>query len=262
MDSTTTSADAIWTGALSRLQHEMTRATYERWFLPTAATTATSDTLTVQVRDDAALAWLNGRLKHQAERALRETGHPLAVSFILPPPPPSAELAPAPTTAESPPPATNGNGARTAKPAKKSRAKSEAREEGGGDKQEETLAQAGDTPRFAGFAPPIENWSKLPHQLIDALPFMGSEAEVKVILYILRHTWGFQDADKRITLDEFEQGRKGRDGTRIDKGVGMSRKSIIKGLRDAETHGFIKVEVNDNDLARIKKTYSLVMSQG
>jgi len=34
------------------------------------------------------------------------------------------------------------------------------------------------------------------------------------VLYILRHTWGFQDTSKRITSDEFEHGRKRIDGTR------------------------------------------------
>jgi len=42
---------------------------------------------------------------------------------------------------------------------------------------------------FPGFTEPTENWSKLPHSLIGALPDIRTVAELKVILYILRHTW-------------------------------------------------------------------------
>jgi len=110
---------------------------------------------------------------------------------------------------------------------------------------------------FDGFNEPLENWSKLPHKLIEALPLIDSLAEMKVILYILRHTWGYHDSEKRITNDEFKNGRKRRDGTRIDGGIGMSEPSIISGLRSAEDHGFIVVETDNSDKARIKKVYRL-----
>lgn len=110
---------------------------------------------------------------------------------------------------------------------------------------------------FAGFVTPKQNWSRLPHQLINALPLFDSKAEIVVVLYILRHTWGYKDKRKRITLDEFEHGRKRKDGTRIDQGVGMSKPSIVSGLKAAAEHGFIVVEVDDSDKGRVKKFYSL-----
>ena len=60
-------------------------------------------------------------------------------------------------------------------------------------------------PPFSGFVPPTENYSKLPHAMIEALPLVTSLAEMKVILYVLRHTWGYQDDEKRINLDEFRK---------------------------------------------------------
>jgi hypothetical protein len=114
---------------------------------------------------------------------------------------------------------------------------------------------------FNGFEEPKENWSKLPHAFIGALPLVETEGELKVILYILRHTWGFQDTEKKITLDEFKNGRKRRDRTRLDAGTGLSKPTIIDGLERAEQHGFINVEVNDSDKARVKKLYSLRMSK-
>ena len=113
--------------------------------------------------------------------------------------------------------------------------------------------------RFPGFPIPRENWSKLPHVFIEALPTIKTVGELKCILYILRHTWGFQDKDKKITVDEFMHGRKRRNRTRLDGGTGLSKTTVLVGLRQAEAHGFIMVEVDDNDKGRIKKYYSLKM---
>ena len=110
---------------------------------------------------------------------------------------------------------------------------------------------------FPGFQPPVENWSKLPHQLIDEFSNISSVSELKVILYILRHTWGYNDEDKRITNDEFCNGRRRKDGTRIDGGCHLSPKSVRSGLSDAVAHGYISIEEDASDLARIKRWYSL-----
>lgn len=110
-----------------------------------------------------------------------------------------------------------------------------------------------------GFDTPQENWSKLPHALIDLLPLFPGGTELKVVLYILRHTWGYQEYDdaKKITMDEFMRGRKRRDGSRIDSGVGMSEPAIRKALSDAEAHGLIVIEIDDHDKARIEKHYCI-----
>jgi hypothetical protein len=117
---------------------------------------------------------------------------------------------------------------------------------------------------FEGFDKPSENWSKLPHVFMNFLPRIMSLSELKVVLYILRHTWGFQEFDnpRRITVDEFMHGRKLKDGSRIDDGTGMSEPSIRDGLKRAEKHGFITIDVNDIDKARVEKSYQLNMNQG
>lgn len=110
---------------------------------------------------------------------------------------------------------------------------------------------------FPGFQPPTENWSRLPNEIIDQLPEIRSIAELKVILYILRHTWGYGDSEKRISIEEFCTGRVRADGSRIDAGCGISANSVRSGLDAAVEHGFISVLVDDSDLARIKKYYAI-----
>lgn len=114
---------------------------------------------------------------------------------------------------------------------------------------------------FPGFAAPTENYSKLPHALIDSLPLFSTLGELCVVLYVLRHTWGYSEYDdgRKITMDEFVNGRKRRDGQRIDKGIGLSEPTIRLGIERAIEHGFMRVEVDDHDLARIAKWYSLTM---
>ena len=110
---------------------------------------------------------------------------------------------------------------------------------------------------FQGFDGPKQNWSRLPNQLIDEMPNITSLAEMKVILYILRHTWGYGDESKRITIDEFVNGRKRKDGTRIDSGCGIAENSVRSGLRKAEEHGYIWVKIDDSDKARVEKVYAI-----
>jgi hypothetical protein len=116
--------------------------------------------------------------------------------------------------------------------------------------------------KFMGFPRPSQNFSKLPHAFIDYLPMIDSMAELKVVIYLLRHTWGFSEygKPKKITTDEFMNGRKKRDGKRMDGGTGLSNNSVITGLEKAIEHGFILVEVDETDKARIEKCYCLNMS--
>lgn len=110
---------------------------------------------------------------------------------------------------------------------------------------------------FTGFDPPRQNWTKVPNALFDALPRFSSHAELAVVLYCVRSTWGYGTASRRITLDEFENGRKRRDGSRIDAGCGMSRASIISGLKRAIAHGFLVATEEGPDGGRMSKRYAV-----
>src|SRR5260221_6787073 len=116
-------------------------------------------------------------------------------------------------------------------------------------------------PNFKGFNKPGANLFRFPTEWKDITASITSLAEMKVVEYVLRHTWGYSEYDivKKITTDEFMHGRKRIDGNRIDKGTGLSNKSVVEGLSKAVEHGLLEVEVDDSDRARIKKYYKLRM---
>lgn len=110
-----------------------------------------------------------------------------------------------------------------------------------------------------GLSVPKSNYTKIPHEFINLLPDITSQAELKVLLYLFRHTWGFSEygKPKKITVDEFMNGRMKKDRTRMDRGIGLTAESVRDGIDRAEKHGFILVEKDERDLGRIKKFYSL-----
>jgi len=120
-----------------------------------------------------------------------------------------------------------------------------------------------------GIDEPEENWFKFPLALINDLPKM-SPAEIKVLIYIIRHTWGYHQSEREISVTEFERGRRAtrkaackcekcqeKGLSRLDHGTGMTEKSIRNGLKKAIEHGYLKVRIDDSDRGRMKKFYSL-----
>ena len=104
---------------------------------------------------------------------------------------------------------------------------------------------------FQGFEYPDSNYFRLPNAWIN-ITYKMSLAEMKVIQYVLRHTWGWKNQKMcKITLKEFEEGRKHPDGTTIDKGTGLDRNSIRTGLRLAVEHGYlVRTEHGEKGRAR------------
>lgn len=115
---------------------------------------------------------------------------------------------------------------------------------------------------FPGFDIPRSNWFKMPMEWTNITAGMRSLAVIKVVEYVLKHTWGYSEftQPKKITLDEFEHGRKRNDNTRLDKGCGLSRRHIIRGLKEAEAQGYIQISEDGRDKARRKKYYQIRLS--
>lgn len=115
---------------------------------------------------------------------------------------------------------------------------------------------------FEGFAYPESDFTRIPNEFMESvLSQITSLAELKVILYIMRHTWGFQEYEqyKKFTVDELMNGRKRRDGTRLDNGTGLSESGVKLGSTKALEHGFLECEIDDTDMGRIEKRYRLKM---
>jgi hypothetical protein len=118
---------------------------------------------------------------------------------------------------------------------------------------------------FEGFVQPTKNFFHMPNDWIDICADIDNLSELKVIQYVIRHTWGFQEYGiaKAITVDEFMNGRKRADGSRMDKGTGLkSDRSVKDGLKAALEHGYLVCVTDASDLGRIRKSYALKMRGG
>lgn len=116
---------------------------------------------------------------------------------------------------------------------------------------------------FEGFIRPTRNWFSMPNNWTDITSEIDNLAELKVVEYVARHTWGFHEfgIKKTISTDEFMHGRRRADGSRMDKGTGLkSDRSVRDGLKLAIEHGYLEDEVDNSDQGRIKKSYALKMT--
>jgi hypothetical protein len=114
---------------------------------------------------------------------------------------------------------------------------------------------------FDGFVPPTKNYFPMPNNWPDISAGITNLAELKVVEYVLRHTWGYHEYGicKTISVDEFMHGRRRQDGSRMDKGTGLSEQGVRNGLHKAIKEGYLISEVDASDAGRIKKSYALRM---
>lgn len=91
---------------------------------------------------------------------------------------------------------------------------------------------------FAGFGRPT--YTQTPDEIFDELMPDLSGAELKVLLYIVRRTFGFGRQSCQITLDDMLNGRRGADGRVFDRGTGISsRGTVVAALRSLREAGVI-----------------------
>ncbi len=124
---------------------------------------------------------------------------------------------------------------------------------------------AEDDLEFRGFSSPEQNWYKMPNEFTElaaSLVRRRMTAVVILLLYVMRHTWGFQEygIPKKITLDEFINGRKLANGLRMDSGTGLSDLTIRSAINDAVKVGVLVMEVDDHDKGRVKRYFRLRMA--
>lgn len=99
-------------------------------------------------------------------------------------------------------------------------------------------------PPFQGFRFP--NTTPVPDELFDELLADLSGAEVKVILYICRRTFGFKKDSDNISLNQMLYGITKKDGTQQDRGVGLSKPTLLRTLKDLIQKQIVIAELRDS----------------
>src|SRR3954463_15606342 len=98
---------------------------------------------------------------------------------------------------------------------------------------------------FEGIESP--NGTIFPDALLDlVMPFL-TPTEWKVCTYVVRRTFGWKKASDRISLQQICHGIVRRDGSRLDHGTQLDRKTAIKALRGLESKGVIVAQRNYSD---------------
>jgi len=86
-----------------------------------------------------------------------------------------------------------------------------------------------DTPfEYEGFSNP--NGTIVPDDVFDVLMPRLADAELRILLYIIRRTFGFKKTSDDISLRQMVEGITTRDGRVLDSGTGLSKPTVARGL--------------------------------
>ncbi len=96
------------------------------------------------------------------------------------------------------------------------------------------------TSDFAGVTSP--NTTQVPDQYLDELLPVLSGAELKVLLYITRRTFGFKKPSDNISLSQMLHGIRTRDGRTLDRGVGLTKKPLLRAIKSLAAQRIILTE--------------------
>ncbi len=111
-------------------------------------------------------------------------------------------------------------------------------------------------PVFRGFRSP--NYTQVPDELFDELLASLSGAELKVLLYIVRRTFGFKKVSDDISLSQITGGIVTNAGKRIDSGTGLAKSTAavaLKGL--VQKHIIVKARNQETRRGDMATTYAL-----
>jgi hypothetical protein len=94
--------------------------------------------------------------------------------------------------------------------------------------------------KFEGFDSP--KYTQVPDQLFDELLTQLTGAELKVLLYIIRRTFGFKKDADSISLSQLMYGITTKDGRILDSGVGISKPTLLSALRSLKDMNIVATE--------------------
>src|SRR5688572_23206645 len=82
---------------------------------------------------------------------------------------------------------------------------------------------------YKGYASP--NYTPVPDGLFDEqLPDL-SGSELKVLLYIIRRTFGFKKDSDNISLNQLLNGITTKEGIVLDRGTGLTKKTLLEAIK-------------------------------
>ena len=90
---------------------------------------------------------------------------------------------------------------------------------------------------FDGFDSP--NTTPVPDVLFDVLAPELAEAELRVLLYIIRRTYGFKKHSDNISLKQLVEGIRTRDGRVLDNGAGVAKSAASRAVQGLTAKGII-----------------------
>ncbi|MGI8915695.1 MAG: DnaA N-terminal domain-containing protein [Chloroflexota bacterium] len=104
---------------------------------------------------------------------------------------------------------------------------------------EDRTENAGDPEAFFFEGVESPNGTIFPDVLIDRVMPHLSGAEFKVLAYVVRRTFGFKKESDAISLDQICNGITRRDGSVLDEGTGLARKTAVASIQGLESKGVI-----------------------
>ena len=110
--------------------------------------------------------------------------------------------------------------------------------------------------KFPGFRSPA--YTITPDELFDELLSQLNGSELKVLLYIIRRTFGFKKKTDNISTNQIMNGIKTKDGRRLDRGTGLSNRAVINAVKTLEEKNIIIANRRmDKEKGNLPTTYSL-----
>jgi Bacteriophage replication protein O len=91
---------------------------------------------------------------------------------------------------------------------------------------------------FPGFRRP--SYTMVPDELFDELLPELSGAELKVLLFVVRRTFGFKRDADAISLAQMLHGVTTREGRVLHRGVGLSKPTLLGALRSLQEKGVLR----------------------
>ena len=73
----------------------------------------------------------------------------------------------------------------------------------------------------------LPNTTQVPNVILDRWMASMTGAKIKVVLYVVRRTYGFGRTSDRISVRKMVDGITKRDSTRLDHGTGLGRSTVI-----------------------------------